>query len=384
MNQADPKGREKKVLLVGAGLANLYVLTHAQRFHCLQAAITLVDVNPFWLFSNMATEVAGGFYGLKDFHLDLRLLAKQHGAAFIQDEVVSLLPQQRKVMTKAGRLLEYDVVAFACGSLASTPKEDVPAEGVYPVKPVKNVLQIRNEIETCLELFPEKVLEVAVLGGGATGVEYALNISELLAERHLPQGWTCTLIEAKPGILPGFPKAAAAAAEKMLRVNDVKLRTGVKIQHIQSHRVVLEYGETLAFDLAVVALGERVADLFLQAGLGTDELGALRVEPTLQSGSYPEIFAGGNCARVKGGPAARTTQSTWQQAPVLLHNLLAALADKKQRRAFRPRKNRRFISLGKTNALLVDGPFVWQGPWVLQWKRWRDRRLMRRIRTYDA
>jgi len=371
---------QKRVLLIGAGLANLYVITLAKQFHAEGVQLTLVDSNPFWLLPNMATEVVSGYYGLKDFHLDLRLLAKQYGIEFIQDEAISLLPQQKKIMTAASRILNYDLVSFALGTVSLSQEGDVPVEGSFSVKPLKNVLQIRNEIETLLELFPEKSLTAVVLGAGAAGVEYALNIADLLQERRPQAGWRITLLEAQARILPGFPQRAAQIAEKVLMINDVVIRTGVEIQHVQSNRLILEYGETMNFDLAVVALGGRVTDIFMQAGLDTDEFGAVRVEPCLRVRSYPDIFASGDCAYMKGRSFARTTQSAIQQGPILAQNLLAALKGKALKNFPGLKGPFQIISLGKANAMFVKGNIVVEGPWILRFKHWRDRRIIQRLK----
>ena len=382
MAQLKQETYNKTVVLVGAGMTNLQVITQAKKFHALQTQLVLLDVNSFWFFSGMAAEVLSGYYGLKDFHLDLRLLAKQYGIEFVQDEVTALLPQQKKVMTASGRMLEFDLVSFACGTISAMPEGDVPAEGSFPVKPLKNVLQIRNEIETCMELFPKKILELLVLGAGPAGVEYAINIADLLEERRPAPGWKITLLEAQSKVLPGFPKKAVIIAEKMLKASAVTIRTKSEIQHVQSNRIVLDYGETLEFDLAVVAMGNRVIDLFMQAGLETNKNGALVVEPSLRAQNYAEIFAGGDCAQLKGASFSQSTQNVRQQGPVLVKNLLATLQSKPLQEVSGSKCPVQFVSLGKANALVIKGNTVLEGKWVRTLKQCWDRRILKRYRTY--
>ncbi len=369
----------KPVLALGAGPAHLHLITQARALRAQGARLTVLDRNPFWYFPNMATEVLSGFYGLKDFHVDLRALCKRHGADFILDEAVTLLPKQKKVMTKSGRVLTYALASFALGSLPTETEGDVPAEGSFPVCPVHKVLEIRNEIETFLELFPEKRMEIVILGGGPAGVEYAINTAQFMAERRPPAGWRLILLEAKPRLLGGLPPTAIRQAGLALQAHDVELRTQSEVQHVQSNRLVLDHGETLEFDLAIVATGGRINDIFNQAGFETDARGALPVERTLRLRTHPELFATGDCARVFGIAERLSRQSAARQGPVLAHNLLASLHGRPLR-PWQPRfRPWQIISLGSREALAVKDRWALSGRWVAGLKHWLDRKYIRRF-----
>jgi NADH dehydrogenase FAD-containing subunit len=367
---------EKAILLVGAGQAHLRVLARARDFVRAGARLTLVSPEPYWFYSNMASEVLSGYYGLSDFRVDLPALTARFGVAFLCDEVVSLLPEHRKVMTIEGRMLDYDLVSFNLGSQANEPEHDVPVDGSFPLTPIRNIIEIRNEIETLLELKPGQPLVVMILGGGPCGVETALNLAALLRERAPAAGWSITLLEAKARLLPELSPRASVLAARRLQQDGVQVRTGAEIQHVQSGRVVLDRGETMNFDLAVMALGNRVADLFIRAGLLTDEVGALLVERTLRLRDHPEIFAAGDCARLWGLGLPRLGVHAAAQGPILANNLLAVL----QGRPLKPYNGQApapIISLGPRDALWTRGRWAWRGKGVLTYKHWRDRRALR-------
>jgi NADH dehydrogenase FAD-containing subunit len=368
----------KHILLVGAGHAHLGVLARAQALVRAGARLTLVCPDPAWYFADMAAEVLGGYYGLADFRVDVRALCARAGAEWLGEEVVSLLPEHRQVLTATGRALEYDLASFAVGSLSAEREGDVPVDGSYPLLPVQVILEVRNELETLLELEPDRSPQVLVLGGGPTGVETALALAGLLAERSPAQGWTVTLIEGRARVLPGGIAAASRVAERALARHGVKVRTGTEIQHVQSGRVVLEHGETLNFDLALTAMGNRVTDLFGKAGLHTDDFGALLVDRTLRSRDRPELFAAGDCARLWGLGLPRTSQHAIAQAPVLAHNLLAVLRGAPLR-AYAPAVQQQWLALGPREALWVRGQRAWHGSWVLALKRRRERAYVRAL-----
>lgn len=371
----------KMVLLVGGGHASLPVLLQARAFGRLGATVTLVSPDPYWYYSGMAAEVLSGYYGLNDFRVDVRGLAEKYGVEFIHDEVVSLLPDHRKMITATGRTLAYEFAAFTLGARPLDYEGEVPADGTFTLHPSRNVIEIRNEVETLLELETERAVCVVVAGGGAAGVEAALNLAALFSQRLPAKGWKITLVEAKSRVLPGYPKKASLLAGRSLAAAGVQLLTGREIQHIQSGRVVLEKGEMLDFDLAVVALGNRVLDLFNQAGLLTDESGALLVERTLQVRDYPEIFAAGDCARLWGLGLPHSGEHARQQGKLLARNLLAVLQGKPLKTYPQQRAVSSLLSLGPRAALWIRGGRVRHGKWVAACKHWRNRQYLRPYRV---
>lgn len=370
-----PKPRD--ILLVGAGHAHLEVLRRSGPLRARGGRITLLDRNPYWFFPNFAADVLGGHYGLKEFQVDLHDLCRRWGAAFIQDEAMSLLPQQKKLLTRSGRMLDYDLLSLALGSVPQELERDIPAEGSFPVFPVYKVLEIRNEIETFLELFPQRQLEIAVVGAGPSGVEYSLNIAQLLALRAPEAGWRLTLLEGRGRLLPTLSPAAGRLAGRVLVAHDVSVRVNAAVQHVQSNRLVLERGETVPFDLAVVATGGRCDELIAKSGLATDERGALRVDRTLQADGHAGVFAAGDCAAVRGTRSLRTGALARAQGPVLAANLLASLGGGRRRRFQGPWRGCLLISLGQDEALLSLPHTALAGRWALRLKRRLDRRYRR-------
>jgi NADH dehydrogenase FAD-containing subunit len=374
---------EKRILLVGAGQAHLLVVSRARALIRAGAKVTLLSPEAYWYYPAMAAEVLSGYYGVKDFRVDLRALAEKHGVEFIQDEAVEILPGQYRVRTASGLSLVYDRASFAVGSVPVERERDVPVDGSFPLYPALNIIEIRNEVETLLELEPEKELLAAVLGGGAAGVEVALNLAALLKERAPQAGWRIVLLEAKGRVLSAYPAAASRRALKKLRLG-VTVRTQAQIQHVQSGRVVLEEGETMDFDLAVVATGVRSPELFERGGLFTDDGGSLLVERTLRSREHPELFAAGDCARIMGLGLTRLGLHAAAQGPVLFHNLLAALQGGRLKTYAPARSPLQIISLGPKDALLLKGSAALQGSWALWLKHWLDRRYLRQYQVRSS
>ena len=96
--------------------------------------------------------------------------------------------------------------------------------------------------------------------------------------------------------------------------------------------------------------------------------------------SDPSVFGGGDCIAIGDRALPRVGVYGVRQAPILAHNLLAALEGRPLRR-FRPR--RRFLlilNLGDGTGLAVRGGWVWHGRLALWLKDWIDRRYVAKYR----
>jgi len=109
------------------------------------------------------------------------------------------------------------------------------------------------------------------------------------------------------------------------------------------------------------------------------EDGFVRVGPTLACESDPAIFAAGDCAHLVHAPRPKAGVYAVRAAPVLAHNLRAALTGRRARR-FRPQKDYlKLISLGGRRAFADRSGLRREGALLWRWKDRIDRKFMRRL-----
>jgi len=96
------------------------------------------------------------------------------GGRFIQARVLKIDPVNRRVFLSDHTSLDYDVLSCNLGS------EIIPVTGyepdIIPVKPIENLYAAGRDLESRSE---KGALRVAVIGGGAAGVELAGNLSRI-------------------------------------------------------------------------------------------------------------------------------------------------------------------------------------------------------------
>lgn len=181
-------------------------------------------------------------------------------------------------------------------------------------------------------------VRVAIVGGGATGVELAAELYNAAAAlRHYglevfdESRLEITLLEAGPRILPALPDKLADAAKEELEALGVRVRTGAHVSEITESEVRTQEGDVIPADLKVWAAGVKGADFLKDlAGLETNALNQLVVTSTLQTTRDHRIFALGDCsaAPMAGStrPVPPRAQAAHQMADVVFANLKRIVA----------------------------------------------------------
>ena len=153
---------------------------------------------------------------------------------------------------------------------------------------------------------------------------------------------------------------------------------GRRAVRIEPGRIVFAQGEPLAFDDCLVVTGAAAPRWPRDSGLATDERGFIRVGPSLQSVSHPQVLAAGDIAAYQ---EARPKSGVYavKAGPVLADNLRALCEGRTPRRWMPQRRALYLIATGDRHALASWGAWSWSGDWVWRWKDVIDRRFMRRF-----
>ena len=181
-------------------------------------------------------------------------------------------------------------------------------------------------------------VEIAIVGGGATGVELTAELYNAAAGlRHYglevfdESRLKVTLIEAGPRILTQLPEKLAKAAHEELEALGARVLVGTAIVEVTADAMRTKAGETIPADLKVWAAGVRAPDVLREiGGLETTRSNQLVVRPTLQTTRDDRIFAIGDCCfflpEGKKQPVPPRAQAAHQMASTAYRNILAAIA----------------------------------------------------------
>lgn len=372
----------KHLVLVGGGHAHLTTLLRAGDITGAGHAVTLVSSHRYHYYSGMGPGMLSGIYRPEEVRFNIRKMAEDRGVGFIEDTVERVEPGIRRLSLKSGGELSYDVVSFNTGS--DIPVEKIPIRGgrVYTVKPIVNLLKVREDITG----WPaERPLNIAIAGGGPAGVEVAGNALRLMKKAGLMNGagnkrGRLSLI-AGGGLLKGFPRKARILARSSLERRGAVVIEGQRISEILDGEAILSNGGRVDADMAVIATGVRPSGIFRASGLPVDSEGGMLVNRRLQCVSHSEILGGGDCISLEGSPLAKVGVYAVRQNPVLMHNVVAALSGSTPVE-FEPGGNYLLaLNLGDGRGLLWKGPLVMDGRAAFIIKDFIDRRFMRKFQV---
>src|SRR5258706_748934 len=315
----------------------------------------------------MIPGVIAGHYRPEDCRIDLGRLAARAGARFFQDSAVGMDPARREVITARGERLAYDFLSLDIGSAIRQPAG--AAEHALRLRPVEAFLAGWERLRESAR--SGEARRIAVIGGGAAGVEV------LLAMQHALAGVAVefALFSELP-ILAGH--GARRAIARILGARGVAAHSGQKVLAVSKDGVELDGGKHFEAQASVWATGASAPPWIAQSGLATNSLGFVVVSDTLQSLSYAEVFAAGDVASVTGESKSKSGVLAVRQGPVLARNLRRALAGEALERFRPPSRSLALISCGDRYAVASWGRLALEGAWVWRWEDRIDPRFVER------
>jgi selenide, water dikinase len=364
----------QRLILAGGGHAHVEVLRAFGAKPVPEVDVTLVSPVADTPYSGMLPGLVAGHYSWREAHIDLGALARYAGARIKPTRIVGINPGERQVLCADRRVLDYDLLSLDIGS---TPPLDAVEGGNQHgvgVKPVESFLEVWTAL--CQEA-RERLLRVAVVGGGAGGVELSLAMRHhLRQESGLAPQTDLTLVTEGKSIVPDHPTGVRRSLERALSRNGIGLLAGLRVARIDADGLTLEGGAIVPADCVVWATGAAAPAWLARSGLELDERGFVLVDETLQSTSHPGIFAAGDIATMRDHPRPKSGVYAVRQGPPLAENLRLALTGVSLKR-FRPQPRAlSLIGTGGRHAVASWGAISFQGWWVWRWKNSIDRKFM--------
>ncbi|AIA70661.1 NAD(P)/FAD-dependent oxidoreductase [Pectobacterium atrosepticum] len=344
----------KKIVIVGGGAGGLELATSLG--HKLgrkkKADITLVDRNHSHLWKPLLHEVATGSLDDDMDALSYLAHARNHHFQFQLGMLTDIDREQQQIQLAevcddqgdvlvAARRIPYDILVVALGSASNdfgTP--GVKDHCIFLDNP-KQARRFHNEMLNLFLKFTanqdeKERVNIAIVGGGATGVELSAELHNAVKQLHSygfdgldNQTLNVTLVEAGERILPALPPRISAAAHHELNNIGVRVLTKTMVTSAESAGLNTKDGEFIEADLMVWAAGIKAPDAMKDiAGLETNRINQLVVEPTLQTTRDPNIFAIGDCASCPqegGGFVPPRAQAAHQMASRCHSNIIALL-----------------------------------------------------------
>tara|TARA_R110001599_G_scaffold98308_1_gene252698 strand:+ start:171 stop:1475 length:1305 start_codon:yes stop_codon:yes gene_type:complete len=343
-----------KIVIIGGGAGGLELAT--QLGHKLGkknlADILLIDKNRTHIWKPLLHEVATGSI---DPDLDGVVYSAHAAKHYYRFQLGTFcnIDQSNKTITLAAlydeldhiilpeRKVKYDHLVIAIGSVSNDFNTPGIKEHCYFLDSNQQAERFQH---TLLDSFTrlhqddnqQQSLNIAIVGGGATGVELSAelyHVSELLKLYGLTnmsaKRLHIHLIEAGPRILPALPERIATSAKRELLKLGVNVRENTQVKAATEYGFITNEDENINANIMLWAAGVKAPDFIKELDIfELTRSNQILVNQFLQSSVDDSIFVLGDCCaftQPDGKQVPPRAQSAHQMAQCVEKNLIATL-----------------------------------------------------------
>lgn len=381
----------RDLVLVGGGHSHVGVLRMFAMKPEPGVRITVICTDIDTPYSGMLPGYISGHYSFDEVHIDLGRLCAFAGARLYRDEVVGIDRQNQKVICRNRPAVAYDALSINIGS---TPQVQHVAGAQALAVPVKPIAQFNQRWLALLEKarqWPSHRgrMTIAVVGGGAGGVELVLSMqyrlrNELKAMGRSPETLKFVLLTSGETILPTHNPGVRERFAQVLRDRNIDVHTQSEVVQVSPGCLHTKNGRTYDADETMWVTQAGGPTWLQSTGLTLDGQGFILVNPQLQSLNDPLVFAAGDIASFADRPLEKAGVFAVRMAKPLATNLRRILLGQKLL-AYQPQRHwLALISTGNRYAVGSRGRWGFGGELVWRWKDRIDRQFMRRFTELPA
>ena len=378
-----PSSSRPHVVIIGGGFGGL---TAARTLRRAPVDVTLIDRNNHHTFQPLLYQVATATLNPSDITAPIRhVLRRQRNATVLLAEVERIDVRQRTLTIDEGdgraRGITYDYLVVAAGARHAYFGHDAWEADAPGLKTIDDALEIRRRFLLAFERAEltddaderAAYMTIVVVGGGATGVELAGLIPDVLRgvrrdfRRIDPSRARIILIEGGPRLLSTFPEEISNRALADLRELGVDVRLDSVVTRIDANRACIG-DDCIATRNVFWAAGNAASPLgrFLDAPL--DRAGRVQVNADLSVPGYAEVFVVGDLATltdVRGVRVPWVAPSANQEGKRAAENIRLLIAGKETVK-FRYFNKGDLATIGRYRAVADFGSFRVVG-WLAWW-----------------
>ena len=343
---------KKRLLLLGGGHSHALLIKRLGMKPIAHVEVILVSPSSLTPYSGMLPGHLAGIYSHEEMHIDLVKLCTASGVKFIQAAALRIDKDQKKIHFANRPAMVFDVLSINVGSVP------VKEEWGLGIKPMQDFLDQWSRVESAQS--------IAVIGGGAGGVEVALSLQTRFAGRK-----KISLIHRDVELLLQAPRGLRQKITKICQAKGVHLHLNEKnaAPIAQTH------------DLVLWTTQARGPDLLRTSGLKLDARGFLLTDDKLICLGEESIFAVGDCGLIQDQHRARSGVYAVRLAQPLEDNIRRLFSGRPLQRVKLQKKHLSLITTGGREAIAIRGPFYWQASWIWPLKNRIDCGFMEKFKN---
>lgn len=380
------RNQKKRVVIVGGGLGGLRL---AEDLYGSGMQVVLIDKNNFHQFPPLIYQIASAGIDPSSISFPFRQIFRKRKDFYFRMAEARMVDTEKKILQTSIGKIDYDYLVLAAGATTNFFGNKNIEEWAIPMKTVPEAMGLRNALLSNLERAltcateeeRQELLNVVIVGGGATGVEIAGALAEM--RRYvIPYDYPdmdsslmhIYLIEAGDRLLAGLSQESSQKAYEFLKSMGVDIQFGKMVTDYRDHKVVMKDGTEIPTRTFLWVSGIRANAM---PGIDESHLGRgfrFKVDEYNRIPGVEDVFAiGDQCLQTSdaaypnGHP--QVAQVAIQQAKNLAKNLklINQGADSSELTAFHYKNLGSMATIGRNKAVVEIGKFRSQGffAWVL-------------------
>ncbi len=363
--------RKPKIVILGAGYGGLMTTVRLQKLIGVnEADIVLVNKNDYHYETTWLHEASAGTLHHDRVRYDIRDVIDRSKVDFVQDTVVEINKDDKKVILEKGEV-DYDYLVIALGGEPETFGIKGLKEFAFGISNVNSSRQLREHIEYQFATYNmeeeknDNRLTIVVGGAGFTGIEFlgelTNRIPELCHEYDVDSHKVKIIcVEAAPTVLPGFDPELVNYAVAQLERKGVEFLIGTAIKECTEEGIFVAKGEEEPREIkagtVVWAAGIRGNAIVEKSGFEAMR-GRVKVQPDLRVPGFDDTFMIGDSSLMINEeinrPYPPTAQIAMQQGEVCARNIAALVRNKSELETFTFDNKGTVCSLGEDDAIGV-------------------------------
>lgn len=380
------RNQKKRVVIVGGGLGGLRL---AEDLYGSGMQVVLIDKNNFHQFPPLIYQIASAGIDPSSISFPFRQIFRKRKDFYFRMAEARMVDTEKKILQTSIGKIDYDYLVLAAGATTNFFGNKNIEEWAIPMKTVPEAMGLRNALLSNLERAltcateeeRQELLNVVIVGGGATGVEIAGALAEM--RRYvIPYDYPdmdsslmhIYLIEAGDRLLAGLSQESSQKAYEFLKSMGVDIQFGKMVTDYRDHKVVMKDGTEIPTRTFLWVSGIRANAM---PGIDESHLGRgfrFKVDEYNHIPGVEDVFViGDQCLQTSdaaypnGHP--QVAQVAIQQAKNLAKNLklIDQGADSSALTAFHYKNLGSMATIGRNKAVVEIGKFRSQGffAWVL-------------------
>lgn len=381
------RNQKKRVVIVGGGLGGLRL---AEDLYGSGMQVVLIDKNNFHQFPPLIYQIASAGIDPSSISFPFRQIFRKRKDFYFRMAEARMVDTEKKILQTSIGKIDYDYLVLAAGATTNFFGNKNIEEWAIPMKTVPEAMGLRNALLsnferalTCAtEEERQELLNVVIVGGGATGVEIAGALSEM--KRYvIPYDYPdmdsslmhIYLIEAGDRLLAGMSQDSSKKAYDFLKSMGVDIQFGKMVTDYRDHKVIMKDGTEIPTRTFLWVSGIRANAM---PGISEDHLGRgfrFKVDQFNRIPGLNDVFAIGDQCLQTTDPAypnghPQVAQVAIQQAKNLAKNIKRineGHADDKSLTPFKYNNLGSMATIGRNKAVVEIGKFRSQGffAWIL-------------------